>query len=506
MIAVRTLALIAMVLVGCSRARVDHSVNEQRPLHLRVLATHDFHGALAPTTYAWSNRRPVGGMAALKAWMDSAEERCHCPALRLDAGDQMQGTLESNLAYGAAAVRGFNLLGLDAAAVGNHELDWGTDTLLVRQSEARYPWLAANVFLRGSNERPRWARPFAILEKSGLRVALVGYLTTGTVSRVRTSTLAPYDFRSGRAAIADALAAARRSRPDFTIILAHAGGGCDADGCTGEMVDLANELDSASVDLIIGGHDHRAGGGTVHGIPIVRAGSDGRAMSVIDLYRLPHGLRRFDLERDTLFADVVTPDSAMRRMLAPYLSRARFVGGRQVATLGDSLSTAQLGPLVAEAVRVAAAADAGVVNRFGIRTGLAVGTATYRDLFRVLPFNDAVMRVTLSGAQLRRVVERAMDDALYYFSGLRFTYDRESPHGSRVRSLTLGDGTAVTDGGSYTLAAPDFLVEGEFLGELNPRPPVVTFPLTLLDALIHRLEAMPQPIRLHPDSTLAPRT
>ena len=137
MMALRALAVCATLLVGCSRSHVEHPVNGQRPLHLRVLATHDLHGALAPLTYAWSNQRSVGGMAVMKAWMDSAKSQCRCPTVRLDAGDQMQGTLESNLAYGAAAVRGFNLLGLDAAAVGNHELDWGIDTLLVRQAEAR---------------------------------------------------------------------------------------------------------------------------------------------------------------------------------------------------------------------------------------------------------------------------------------------------------------------------------------------------------------------------------
>ena len=272
------------------------------------------------------------------------------------------------------------------------------------------------------------------------------------------------------------------------------------------MVDLAKELDSAGVDLIVGGHDHRAGGGTVHGIPIVRAGSDGRAMSVADLYRLPGGSRRFVVQRDTLFADAVSPDSLTRRMLAPYLSRADSIGGRRVAILRDSLSTAQLGPIVAEAARVAAGADAGVVNRFGIRIGLSAGAATYRDLFRLLPFNDAVMRVSLSGAQLRRVVERGMEDSLYYFAGLRFTYDRGSAPGSRVRSLALATGGPVTDGRTYTLAAPDFLVEGEFLGGFDPRLPAVTFPLTLLDALIRRLEAMPQPIGVSSVSSTVPRT
>jgi 2',3'-cyclic-nucleotide 2'-phosphodiesterase (5'-nucleotidase family) len=62
---------------------------------------------------------------------------CACATIHVDGGDLMQGTLESNLVSGTVAVESFNYIGLDAAAVGNHDLDWGVDTLLQRQREAR---------------------------------------------------------------------------------------------------------------------------------------------------------------------------------------------------------------------------------------------------------------------------------------------------------------------------------------------------------------------------------
>jgi 2',3'-cyclic-nucleotide 2'-phosphodiesterase / 3'-nucleotidase / 5'-nucleotidase len=71
----------------------------------------------------------------------------------------MMGTLTSNLTKGYSTVVGLNLLGLDAAAIGNHEFDWGVDTLTKRLGEARYAWLSANIFERGTDRRPDWARP-----------------------------------------------------------------------------------------------------------------------------------------------------------------------------------------------------------------------------------------------------------------------------------------------------------------------------------------------------------
>src|SRR5262245_6633055 len=78
-------------------------------VHLRVLATHDLHGALSPTTFEWSNGRLIGGVAAIASLMKTLEAECACPTIRVDGGDQMQGTLESNLVFGASAVAAFNL-------------------------------------------------------------------------------------------------------------------------------------------------------------------------------------------------------------------------------------------------------------------------------------------------------------------------------------------------------------------------------------------------------------
>src|SRR5690606_39046888 len=115
---------------------------------LRVLSTNDFHGALLPREASWAKGRMAGGAVAVDALMDSLEAACDCPTLRLDAGDQFQGTLVSSSTAGRSTVEFFNRMGLDAAAIGNHDFDWSVDTLRARMADARYPWLAANVFER----------------------------------------------------------------------------------------------------------------------------------------------------------------------------------------------------------------------------------------------------------------------------------------------------------------------------------------------------------------------
>src|SRR5947199_29156 len=138
---------------------------------LRVLAINDFHGALEPQVWPWSAGRPVGGAAALKPWLDSLARGCFCTTIRLDAGDEMQGTPVSNFNFGRPAIAALNAFGIDAAAIGNHEFDWTVDTLRARMAEAHYRFLAANITDSAGTARPDWAEPFTVIERGGVRVA-----------------------------------------------------------------------------------------------------------------------------------------------------------------------------------------------------------------------------------------------------------------------------------------------------------------------------------------------
>lgn len=488
-----------VVLVACNAGQPRDRRATTDPLHLRIVATHDFHGALRPTTYVWSNGRPVGGAAALKAVIDGLEAACACPTVRVDGGDQMQGTLESNLASGASVVAALNHLGLDAAAVGNHELDWGVDTLLVRQGEARYAWLAANVFRVDGGERPEWATPFAIVERGGVRVGVIGYATVSTPRTLRPKVTEPYEFRSGYSGIRDALDAVWLKRPDFVIVVAHAGGECSAEGCAGEMVELASQLPPGSVHLIAGGHTHTAGEGVVNSIPIVRAGSNGRAVAMVDLYRLGNGTHAFRMSQQTVYADDVPEDAAMADLLAPYVVAAEAIGKRPVTTLSEPLSASatgdrRLGYLIAAAARLLARADVGMHNPGGVRADLPRGVISYADLHRVMPFDNAVVRLTLSGRQLRQLVEQA--GTRYYFSNLHVDYDPEAAPGGRIVSLRFPDTMPILDDRSYSLATSDFLADGGDGFTMLATLPRDALGVTILDAVVEHLRGLPAPVVL----------
>ncbi|HET8762999.1 MAG TPA: 5'-nucleotidase C-terminal domain-containing protein [Gemmatimonadales bacterium] len=468
---------------------------------LRILTTNDLHGALATEAKSWTKGREVGGLPVLESMMDSAEAECDCPVLQLDGGDEMQGTLESNLVFGRSMVDALNLLGLDAAAVGNHDFDWGIDTLRARMRQAHYPWLLANVYDSAVGGRPEWARPWAMLHVDTLDVAVIGYITDITKSIVRADNVKGLAFPGGAAALAGVLDTVHAQHPDLVVIVAHAGAVCDSTRCQGEIMDLARDLPRGSVDAIVAGHTHRLNNMMVNGIPIVQARSSGTALGVMDLVQGDSGLSWRTEVRDT-WADEVTPDSAEVALVATFKARTDTLASRQIAVLADSLVRTShdgqypLGNLLADAQRVMGHADVAIMNNGGIRADLPAGPVSYRQLFELQPFGNNLVVARVTGRQLREALEYSVrgGSAHVHVSGVTMTFDPRKPDGQRLVKVLVA-GKPLRDNATYTLAVNDFMSTGgdgfTMFNALTWR----TTGMTCLDALVAWLQKQPAPVR-----------
>jgi len=479
---------------------------------LRVLTTNDVHGSLEATVQPWSNHRPVGGVAAVAGMMERLTEECRCTAIRLDAGDVMQGSPESNLSYGRASVAAFNAMGYAASAIGNHEFDWGLDTLQARIRQARFPWLSSNIRERADDAVPPWIVPWRIVTAGPYRIAVVGYTTVTTPSTTRPTIVAGLRFDSGPARLDAAIAAARREHPDFVIVVAHEGAFCDQSGtanCRGEIVDLADAL-TERPDLIVSGHTHSLIETTVNGIPIVQARSNATALGIVDFVDSA-GVRVVRMRVATVWADRERPDSAVAGIVVAEVRRVAPLTSRVVATLAAPLvrqgDQYPLGNLIADAYRAAAGTDIALVNNGGIRADLAAGPVTWGELFDVEPFQNFVVTCTVSGAVLRAILEHAVGaaDARAHLSGVRVDVNPANPAGQRVVGLTLADGRPVLDTARYSIALPDFIAAGgsgyAMLRDVASRNTGTVD----LDAFIAYLRRLPQPVQAPQDSRVRDR-
>src|SRR5450759_1637076 len=479
---------------------------------LRIIATKDFHGAIGPRPVA--NGVRTGGAAYVAAAIDRARTECapRCETLLLDAGDLFQGTAASNLAYGRPVVEYYNRMGYAAAALGNHEFDWGTDSLQARMRQAKFGILGANVRYTDGRD-VKWIRNDTIVKRGAARVGIIGLSTVSTPTTTRAGNVVGLRF-DDPAPIVDSIGTALRKRgANFVVVIAHAGASCGRDGatdCGGEVIDFARKL-TTKVDAIVSGHTHTLVNTEVKGIPIVQARSSGRAIDVLDLpIGSSAGLPVRHQVRE-LAADTIQPVPAIDSIVRKAVARVAPLVSRHVATIPATLARQgpqyPLGNLIADAQRWAGKGDVAIMNNGGIRTELRAGDATYGSLFEIQPFGNTLYALTMTGSQLRGLLEamlakNSVDD---HVSGLTIKYDPSRPKGSRMVSVTMADGIPLSDTKTYNVIVNDFLATGGEGYNAGGRASV-SKPLNIvdLDALIDYLKTLPSPIAAPTEPRIAP--
>ena len=200
----------------------------------------------------------------------------------------------------------------------------------------------------------------------------------------------------------------------------------------------------------------------------------------------------------------------MQRLVEGFRQRSDSLASRIIATLKTPAQRTRgqyaLANLVADAHRNALRTDFAIMNNGGVRNGLPAGPVNYSQVFEVSPFGNELVRIRLTGRQMREVLEQALSDGTpgVHISGLRVTYDGSRAAGQRVREVRLPTGRRMEDRATYTLAINDFLAGGRegfaMLPPLNPeRTGIVD-----TDALVNYLRRLPQPIDLPSDERFIP--
>ena len=485
---------------------------------LSIVGTNDLHGGIL-------QRGDRGGLALLGGYvanLRAARARDGGAVLLLDAGDMFQGTLESNLNEGAIVIAAYNALGYAAAAVGNHDFDFGPvgppatpqspaddprGALKARATGAAFPFLAANLIDEATGRPVEWpnVRPSTVVTAAGLRIGIVGVMT----ARALAGTIAANIGGLRVAPLTDTIAAAARQlRGDgasIVVVTSHAGGRCsaftsptDLSSCepNEEIMEVARRLPPGLVDVIVAGHAHSGMAHEVSGVSIIESYNGGRSFGRIDLVidrttrrllekrifaprdlcaRVDRGTTRCDPEgssggrvRAEYEGLPVTPDPSIARTIAPAVDAAltqkqMLLGVTLAAPIrragaGDS----PLGNLFADAYRAGMpGADVAINNTSGgLRADLPSGPLTYGSVFEVMPFDNRLVAFHLTGAELRTVLtaQISRNAALLGISGVHARVTCE--RGAVNVGMLRPNGAPIADTERLLVATSDFLATG----------------------------------------------
>jgi len=470
---------------------------------VRVVAINDFAGALFPVPEPGDGGRRIGGAAHLKTLMDSIAAACGCPIVRLDAGDHMRGAPWSSLVRGRSTIEAFNQLGVAASVPDEHDFGWSIDTLRQRMAEARYAWVAANVVDSVTGRPPAWITPFRLLDLGTVRVGIVGYVASDM------KRLAPSDALAGIAvtgpdALRRQILEMKRLGAEVTVVLLRTGQVCAAEDCSSEAIRVAEELGPGTVDLILSGGSAVPRDTIIAGIPIVEAADRGGAVAVIDVVKTLVGGRELRRSIVPVAADRIAPDAGVTRLIEEYRRITDAAAQVTVAQVKLPLTRRDqehgLGNLIADAFQNVLRTDFALMDNAGIQADLPAGAVRVGDLFTVLPRQSTLVVITLTGADMTRVLEHVLQDGppAAHLSGATVKFDPSRPVGRRVREVRLANGKKIDKKRSYRLAVPEN-VAGDARWGLPRVTPEAESGLIDLDAVTTYLRRLSSPISYTPD-------
>lgn len=450
---------------------------------LSVLHQNDLHSRHDPDAQGAGGSARIASLFARERQAARAEGRV---TITIDAGDQFVGSLYYAHWRGEAELEVMRAIGFDAMALGNHEFDHGPETIGRFARAAPFPVLAANLDASAEPALAGHVRASTRIERDGIRLGIVGLTLPETPG---ISSPGP-NLRFGAAlpALEAETARLRAGGAGTVIALTHIGLAADRRLVRG----------SRGLDLVVGGHSHTllANGlpGAAAPTPVVEHDADGRAVPIVQVGAYGRCMGRIDLALDaggraaSFRADAyqalpaTPPDPALApvlaRLEAPIAAmRAHVLAEAQGAFLtgGCRIGECALGNLVADAMLDTArrhGAVAAITNAGGLRAPLNRGPVTLGDVIAVLPFGNTLSVLTLSGAELRAVLEHGVSlpaDAggsgrFPQIAGLVVRFDPQRPAGSRIvhAALRSPDGTesAIRDDADYRIATNSFLRAG----------------------------------------------
>jgi 5'-nucleotidase/UDP-sugar diphosphatase len=423
------------------------------PVSIRILYVNDFHGYAEPIRHP-EREAARGGIAYLAGAVDRA--RRQQPSLLLAAGDMIQGNAWANLFQGKSVIDVMNAMEFDAMVVGNHEFNFGPKVLQERVAQATFPVLGANV------EGLPALKPYVIKKLDGITIGIIGVVTQESVN-TDPKNITGLTFTSPERALCKYLPELKR-QADLIIVLSHCGYPVD------------RELAAAvpGIDVIVGGHTHtkltqpEEVGHTI----IVQAWEHAKALGVLDL-QVDHGkIVKFQGALQEIDPTTEKPDAKIQAVVARYEAMAnpplrQSIGETLVELDAIRVRTEEtnLGDFIADVIRQTAHADAAIINGGNIKDSIAKGTIETQDVYNALPYDNYLIAVRLTGAQLKKALEHGVSHLgkpshnFPQVSGLIFTYSRSAPVGSRVQEVRIG-GRPLDLGKEYVVATIDYLAAG----------------------------------------------
>jgi 5'-nucleotidase len=505
------LLFVAMLLaLSCPASR--SAAQAPAPVDLRILAINDFHGYLRPPPGGIRIADPndkskkiavAAGGAEYMATLVKELREGHKNNIFVAAGDLIGASpFLSAMFHDEPTIESMSMMGLAVTSVGNHEFDEGKDELLRMQNGgchptdkcqgphpfagAKFHYLAASTFEKSTGKTVFPA--YEIREFDGIPVAFIGLTLKGTPNIVSPDGVADLEFHD-EADTVNALVPELKARGvEAIVVLIHEGGVPTGDynecpGISGPIVDIVKKFDRA-VDIVISGHTHQAYVCDIDGRLVTSGDKYGTLVTTIDVKLDPATHDVISAKADNVIVrnGTLAKDPDQTALLDSYDKLAAPIANRRAGSVTETLSRVPnetgesvLGDIIADAQLAATRTDKdggaviALTNPGGIRTDIAKredGAVSYGDVFASQPFRNQLVTLTLTGAQIKDMLEQQWLDpkrprVLQISKGFGYTWDNAKPYGEHVIADSLSlNGARIEPSQTYRVTVNNYLSVG----------------------------------------------
>lgn len=410
------IVLFALTLTSCVETNIDNDEDKDKVEmgnFINIYTINDFHGAI----FENASTKEIG-ISKIGEFLKNEKAKNPLNTVVLSAGDMFQGTAVSSLTRGKIVVDLMNYIGFDAMTIGNHEFDWGVSEITryvdgdTENGEAKFPFLGANIYNLPSDDYVEWAKPYTVITKGDIKIGILGLIGEDLTSSIIGSISKDFEFTSQMNAIKKYVPILRNQEDaDIVIVMSH-------DNTEDMTYQIKNLSDEYYVDAVVNGHTHsyyafEEERDNNPPLVVVQSGNNGKYIGKLTLELDLENKKVVDASAGFVNQNDLTSTSTSVEQIINNYQEYVDIANEFLGHSADYLSQSDGVRWAANTIAKFENSDFGIVNSGGIRSaGFPIrggDSVTYGSIFKIMPFENTVITVNLTGAQLKNLASRPGD-------------------------------------------------------------------------------------------------
>lgn len=459
---------IILVLVACSLENIPPSQEDisSEIVTITIVYTSDEHGWMA------GEEDGAGAAELAGLWANKFTESDI--VLPISGGDNWTGPAISTWFEGESMVEVMNTMGYAATAIGNHEFDFKTSVLAERTKQADFAYLGANIQYKANGKTPTdlGIQPYTIVEADGVQIGIIGLANQGTPAVTNPLYVADLTFTDYEDTLREYVPKMREAGADLILAPGHI--------CQWELSQLVRDVEDLEISLFGGGHCHEQFANQEDGAVLLAGGSNLReyAFATFEIEISTGAIELYDYGIEQNSGGIPNPQ------IAEIISHWQELTDEELNVVIGYLENEikqqsdEMAALITESWLWNYPADVAITNWGGMRDRIPAGEITYASIISVMPFENVLMDVALTGNEMEKVLKSSTIPAiggLYSKSGQWMLEKNGEPLDSEATYHLLVNDFMYAGGDDYEIAKYD---PDAYNTAINWRQPVIDWILT----------------------------